>query len=325
METPDNNGIDLMTKGEIMNDIKVTRLVDGLGFGKDDGISFKNRTDVTPEERQHVEEYISTGPVLVAVDTDKLGNMLDDDGCGDGRDWKTILVKVGDTVEVKNRSLNRAKQFGGGITMAAAGLIATGHSAGASLRSVFTDSIHTLEAKRLGFGAHTDDHAHGDNCGCGAIDKAPEILDNALKYEEPIRNVMNVLGIDPEHVNTAFTNIKAFVPDMDAESYSGRSVAEEIIEEGKVVKQLTGKHLEMYIVLNKVFGHTADQQTVRDITDDRVQIFSVDVWRMRQFADEVYDTEDNREVAFAGELIYTLATAGTLTAGDLPVYVIDNK
>ena len=48
----------------------------------------------------------------------------------------------------------------------------------------------------MDFGAHTDENAKGENCGCGAIDRAPEAVLAALKYEEPIRGVIEALGSD---------------------------------------------------------------------------------------------------------------------------------
>ncbi|OYX53564.1 hypothetical protein B7Y92_02280, partial [Candidatus Saccharibacteria bacterium 32-50-13] len=61
-----------------------------------------------------------------------------------------------------------------------------------------------------------------------------------------------------------------------------------------------------------------------------VQAFSVDVWRGRAIADKVAevaqaedptaDADHAWKVAYADFLVRTLAVAGTLTAGDLPVY-----
>ncbi|MCA9333130.1 hypothetical protein KDA00_04645 [Candidatus Saccharibacteria bacterium] len=318
--------------GEMKPDLDIVKLTDGLGFGDKNGISHNRRIseDATAEDLpvlletvNVIEDHIASSEVLVPVDTDKDGKMLDDDGCGDGRGWKKIVVKVGDTIKEKMKSLNRAKQFGGGITMAMAGLVANGKVQGQTLRSSFSDSIKLLEQRRLGFGAHTDDHAHGPNCGCGAIDRAPEILNNAIVFESQIREVsINVLGLDEQDVDVAYQNIKSFLPSMESESYKGSDVADEVINEGKVVKELTGPHLEMYILLNEVDGFTVDQAKIRELSDERVQAFSVDVWRMRQQANDSYDNPEEANVAFAGAVIYTLATAGTLTAGDLPVYLI---
>lgn len=321
-----NDTDQILMGGEIVPDVEIIKLADGLGFGDPDGISHKNRDDVLPENLDKAVAFIDSPQVLVPVDKDKNGKMLEDDGCGDGRGWKKIIVKVGDEIREKTKSLNRAKQFGGGMMMAAAGLITTGRALGDSLRDTVSRSISLLEERRLGFGAHTDDHAHGPNCGCGAIDKAPQILENSVKYEQNIRSVaINVLGIEESFIDKAYENIKSFLPSMDSESYQGSSVAEAIIEEGKVVKELEGEHLEMFILLNEVEGFTVDQNAIREISDEQIQVFSVDVWRMRQQANDSYDNDYDRDLAFAGSVIYTLATAGTLTAGDLPVYLIKNS
>ena len=112
---------------------------------------------------------------------------------------------------------------------------------------------------------------------------------------------------------------------------------EQILDSGAVVKGLQDKHIEETIVLNYVKGTTLDQQYFTQTVKERcvqkpriIQAFSIDVWRGEELADTVaaiakeedptVDVEAVRKLAMADFYIRTLAVAGTLTAGDLPVY-----
>lgn len=308
-------------QGDVVLDVEVSRVVDGLGFGEG-SISHTDRVEeVGLELLQQVERLITSPGILVPIDTDKSGTPIEDDGCGDGRPVGRVFMGLTE----KAHSLNRSKVFGGGASMAVASLIATGKAADQTIRDTFTEGIKYLKDRQLGFGAHTDDHAHGSNCGCGAIDKAPMIIGDALKFEQGIRGVIDVLSPQNQYIDPVYDNFRDFAPTMSPETYEGSSVAIEIADNGKVIKELTGSHLEMYIILNTVEGHTVDQEKVRAASGGAVQVFAVDVWRMKQLADKQYDNPVDQEKAFIGELIYTLATAGTLTKGDLPVYMISKR
>lgn len=212
--------------------------------------------------------------------------------------------------------------------MAAASSIGLGKAHGQTLREVFHTGIDSLRNKMIGFGGHTDEHAYGLACGCGAVDKAPIAIANAVKYEEQIRTTLQVLGIDESGLDDVFGNYEAYAEAIkDDTSYSGADVMNEIVSSGKVVKELRGNHLEMYIVLNMTKGYTVNQEAVRQATGDEVQVFGVDVWRMKDVADRLYanESEDVRHQAFLSELVYTLGVAATLTKGDLPVYVANRN
>jgi len=53
-----------------------------------------------------------------------------------------------------------------------------------------------------------------------------------------------------------------------------------------------------------------------------VQVFAVDVWRMKQLAEKMNNTPADQQRAFLSELVYTLSVTATLTIGDLPVYSV---
>jgi hypothetical protein len=291
----------------------------GLGYGEG-GISYAARADHSVNMHE-LEKAVTSPKVLVAVDTDDSGRMLDDDGCGDGR--KTVRVQEGKII--RKRSLNRAKVFGGGATMTAAGLIGLDKADGRHLNELFRAALAQLHAQHVGYGAHTDNH-HADPkaCGCGAIDKAPTVIQNAVNYEEQIRATITALGVDQTGLDEVCDAFRAYAKTAAKDAkYTGRQVADDIIDSGVVVKDLGDEHKEMYIVLNQVEGQTINQEYIRAVSDGQAQVFGVDVWRMTDLADRVFPAVSGQ--AFLSELVYTLAVAATLTKGDLPVYIVQPR
>jgi hypothetical protein len=289
------------------------KVVGGLGFGSG-AISFAARKDaVGAETLARVEALLASPEILVPVDTDADGKLLADDGCGDGR--PAGVVTQDDTQF--SRSLNRAKVFGGGATMAAAVAVGLGQAQGQTLSQVFAGAIQLMGQHGLDFGAHTDDHAQAPKSGCGAIDNAPAILQQAVAQEQAIRTTITALGIDDADLDDVYENFKAFVA-QPTENYSGHDVMDSIAANHKVIKQLTGDHKEMYIVLNMVPTQTINQAKIREVSQDQVQVFGVDMWRVWEIAHALGAEKSGQ--AFLAELVYTLATAAVLTAGDLPVY-----
>lgn len=313
----------LSTEEQLMIDtLRITRLVGGLNFGegtisKDDRL--KNIDD--PLEANivdTVETVICSQEILVPVEAD-------DDGCGDGRGVGFISRGA----EKLKRSLHRAKVFGGGLTMSLAARIGLRQASTDGLEMAYADTLTAATQVGLEFGAHTDDRAHGDNCGCGAIDKAPTIIANATKYREQISGAVAALSSDAvtedqtEMLGEVFDSYEAYGQAIIDKPYKGSRIAEMISGAQKVVKQLLGTHQETHIVINTVAGMTVDQELVRAKTDGKAQVFAVDAWRLQEIAEKLYsDGAPAQQKAYLSMLVYTLATAGTLTKGDLPVYVI---
>ncbi len=296
-------------------EFETIRISDGLGFGEG---AISGEAD--PHVLALADEAIRSDDILVPISRDEHGNIIEDDGCGDGRSVKLIFRLK----QFFNRSLNRAKVFGGAVAMTAASLIGAGQADGSSVGETFSSAIKLLNERNMDYGAHTDEHASGENSGCGAIDNAPKIIRSAVKYESQIRAVIDVLGADTSELNTVYKNFYDYVDKLPAaEDYSGRRVMGKIMRAGKFVKQLAGKHHEKYILLNAVRDYTVDQELVRRATNGRAQVFAVDIWRMEDIASGLnpHDTTAESQT-YLSELIYTLATSAVLTKGDLPVYLI---
>ncbi len=321
---------------------------DGLGFGEG-GISVREQVKqgiLTPEAPKHIHELLtSDAKAFKPIEAP-------DDGCGDGRPWSKILQLVPEGYRKKIRlfktSLLRAKVFGGGLVTASSmwraikGAPTDGQTVGQD-RAFMADE---LKKRSFSHGAHSSDHAEGEDCGCGAIDNYPVITANAVKYRDKITSVLGVLyGDDFSDNKSAIDEVfDAYGSAVKTPGYfsdaSGKKSMEQILESGAVVKELSGRHVEETIVINDVPGTTLDQQyftqtvknaCVEEPKPQTIQAFSVDIWRGKEIADVVadiaaeqdpsVDIEHIRKVAYADFLIRTLAVAATLTAGDLPVYL----
>lgn len=313
-----------------LKDITITLVApDGLGFGEG-AISYQDRAgkDVPAEELKKVEAVL-TDPAKILVEIDQEdGDYIDDDGCGDGRgvteqDGVRAYIKQGDNFYKK--SLNRAKVFGGAPVMAVAAMIALDANKPENATELFIAAMDELDEHDIDYGAHTDEHAGEIKSGCGAIDNAPVIIDNVVKFQDEIKATIKSLIPDVDlmildEVIDAFVN---YADDKQADGYRGQAVMDEIDAREKVIKRLVKGHNEMYILLNEVEHQTVNQYSVRDASHEVVQAFAVDLWRLADINARLYeDDAEAQETALISQLVYTLATAATLTDGSLPVYKI---
>lgn len=316
----------------------------GLGFGEG-AINTQERIskgEISVEDLRTGSEIIANdADVFVSVDVD-----APDDGCGDGRQaariFRILDEQTGEMQEF-NASRRRAKIFGGGLIVASSMWRAISGPAHHQ-ETVYGDRqfiADELTYMNIEYGAHTDNHAHGDSCGCGAIDKYPQITANALKYREQIESTLQAVYGDSyvdnaDAINSVFETYAATVKDEQYFSNAeGVKTMDLIKDRGAVVKELADAHLETYVVMNDIEGTTFDQrQFDRKLrgagVESEPQAFVVDVWRGRMYAEAVakiatenlsdVDYEDARKKAYADFLVRTLAVSATLTAGDLPVH-----
>lgn len=316
----------------------------GLGFGEG-AISVEQRINNGEMSRDDLRvgaEIITNDPeVFSATDVDAI-----DDGCGDGRQaariFRIIDEKTG-AMEEFNKSRRRAKLFGGGLVVASSmwrAISGPTHHQETVLgdRQFIAGKLTDLNIE---YGAHTDTHAKDEACGCGAIDKYPEISGNILKYRTQIEATLRALyGESYDENSVAIESVFGTYQALkDDETYfsnaSGKTTMDLIKQEGAVVKELSDQHLEAYVVLNDIEGTTFDQRKF-DVklkqagVESEPQVFVIDVWRGRMYADAAaqiasenipgIDYEEARQKAYADFLIRTLAVSSTLTAGDQPVY-----
>jgi len=299
--------------------LSIIKVSDGLGLGEGSISGAAIAAGAGPALMAQVDETIASPGVLVDVSRDGDGKLVDDDGCGDGRIVRVAMRGH----ELLHRSLNRAKVFGGGSAMAAADLIGSAQ-AGDTLLATFRDAIDELAGKMVNFGAHTADHVHGaDKCGCGAIDEAPATVMCVARYRDAIAQQFKALGVSTDGLDEVFDNYQRFADRSAGQSFKGADVMELIIDRGKIVKQLGGAHVEARIVLNYVPNKTLNQGLIHALSDGKVDVFGVDVWRMQELAADLHPGDNPAaRRAFQSMLAYTLAVAAVLTKGDLPVYVV---
>lgn len=312
--------------GEVMPELQITKIADGLGMnygtGNISAIELEQK-DGNEDVADVTDQAIQSPNILVKVDSDEHGEMLQDDGCGDGRGVSSISAKLGGVKQFFEHSLNRAKVFGGGAIMTMATRIGLGRGA-ETVNDTIDESILHLADRELDFGAHTDngDHEHDGKCGCGAIDKAPTIISAASHFRGDIADTIAFLKVDTAGLEQVQDSFDAYAGVIKDKPYSGRQSMDSIVDAGKIVKELADDHRETRVVLNMVEGYTVDQNYVREVTNGRAQVFAVDVWRLKQLADQLYTNDTEQLRAFQSMLVYTLATASVLTKGDLPVYVV---
>ena len=319
----------------------VTLAPQGLGFGEG-AISTQARIEnegLSQHDLLIAREIVRNDPdVFTDVDPD-----AQDDGCGDGRSVVRIYRRDENGREVTfGKSRRRAKIFGGGLTASASML----RSVAGPLKdgeTVLGDrKFMAAQLDKLGIqhGAHTDNHAAGEKCGCGAIDNYPKITANTLKFKGQILATMQALyGESYAENQSAIEQVFARYGELvEDEAYfsdaAGRQTMDLIEGEGAVIKELGDAHLEGVVVLNDREGTTFDQRKFDEKlraqgVESEIQVFVVDTWRGRMYADAVAkiavengmaaDYEAARQVAYADFMIRTLAVAATLTGGDLPV------
>jgi hypothetical protein len=310
--------------GEVMPELQITKIADGLGMNYGTGtisaLELEHK-DGNEDVADLTDQAIQSPNILVKVDSDEHGKMLQDDGCGDGRPVITITAKIDGVKHFFDRSRRRAKVFGGGAVMTLATRIALGHGA-PTLNQTIDASIAQMADSGLDFGAHTDNQAGGEDCGCGAIDKAPSIIAAASHFRSDIAETIAALNVDTTGLEKVQDSYDAYADIIKNKPYSGRQSMNSIVDAGKIVKELADDHRETRVILNMVEGYTVDQNCVRVVTNGRAQVFAVDVWHLKQLAEKLYSDETEQLRGLQGMLVYMLATAAVLTKGDLPVYVV---
>jgi len=339
MSTIESESMIEVEKNSEMNTFVLTET--GLGFGSG-AISVETRIASGELARKSVEAAVDiichSTEVFVTVD-----NEAKDDGCGDGRETELIYLLDPDTGEIQtfNRSLNRAKVFGGGLVVAGSMWRAVeGARAGTTLSSDREFISDQLTDRGIAFGAHTDTHAEGEKSGCGAIDRYDEISGNISVFrDEIIASLETLYGETFDENSGAILAVLDNYDELnDYHDMTGAETMAFIEKKHSVIKKLKGDHNECLVVLNTVEGTTLDQKALKKQLENRqidedVQSFAVDVWRGEMYAREVsdvasehgYDKNESYKKAYADFLIRTLATSGTLTAGDQPVIMRDGS
>lgn len=204
----------------------------------------------------------------------------------------------------------------------------------------------------LGFGGHIDDHAHGWNTGCGAVDNINKILEK-LQLPEPqeqLRGLTKIIlgkGYDGKRlINEVIGRMlyldalkPRYMPkegdDPHGEFLYKKTITELIRQEAdqqrEPVQQLTGDHHEVGVLLNYVKNTTFDTDRFSADHNNQLQVFGWDIWEMYEEARLLYpynmqDTQTTQRQAISMRMSYVttrtllgVATLMVLTDGSLHV------
>ena len=223
-----------------------------------------------------------------------------------------------------------AKAAGGTNTLAAGlalrGKREPGESAPQHVKRVSSEA--KARGKRVG--GHVAE-VHGDatvECGCGAADREEDALVYIAAYRDELRDFLRELGIDVSDELSEQIGLQAQA--LFDEGYAkrqGRNVVHAIGEVGGEgsIETLEGAHKEIVAVLNLAEGTTLDKDKLRELLGDKlggeVQAFGVDVWAIKQNADELESDPVEAHKLFVAMLYYNLGVAAVLCNASLRVIV----
>lgn len=281
----------------------------GFGYGNPNGISQKNR-NLDFEVQQKAQEFLES-------DDEAFLLTEEGDGCGDGR-----LVLL-DYLE----KCPRAKMFGGGLMMMVALNIASGNVEDTAVKQVNEALAQLIEATKnsdFKFGAHDANHCGDNDCGCGAMDRFIEIIESIFRYRSENKEIIQGL-LGENFDESIYSKVQskfdlAYENEVYSEGYSGRAAGMALKDSNSSeIRTLSGSHEEIAVVINDKFGTTLNQKKFQ--SEVGFQSFSVDLWRIRYYADKFGgDSEEDKNEALYGMLMYTLGTSAALTDGSQTVY-----
>lgn len=303
--------------------------------------------ELTLEVEAKAVELIISGDLMVAAHEH-------DDGCIDGRCAAEVTYFNGggeeQTAEADNSNHERQKVAGGGYVTGSAMTLATGgRQSTANQQIAYTGEL--LSAKNIYCGVHTGPHESEEGTDCGANDKMPLILSNALEHAENIgENIEAMCGVAGlEYKPAVFKEVlDAWGETLNTDGFfdgsTGRSRLEEIKgvikraqeETGEkrplaVSKRLRDDHKEDFIIVNFVEGKTFSQGAFAAELEEAfpdndpknlAQAFALDVPRLVKLAQALSTDDESFEKALYAGIAYQFATAATLTDGTLRTFIV---
>lgn len=172
-------------------------------------------------------------------------------------------------------------------------------------------------------GGHTDEHAHDENVGCGAIDRMDVMIQKMIEpafVEDHKRIVKLLMG---KQFNRSFylqvLGAANLVNAHSKEYFRGRDAVIEYLEQktGKEVPVLRGEHGECIISVNLVPNTTLDSNRFSE-EHGGIQAFGYDMWRSKQIAKRILgrpDQAEERERFVMARVMCSVATLMALTDG----------
>jgi len=217
--------------------------------------------------------------------------------------------------------------------------------------------IRRFKAIGIGFGGHIDDHQHGSNTGCGAVDNINLILDSLQNpvHQQQLRGLSKLImgeAFDEKYlVNEVIGRMlyldalkPSYMPkvadDPEGEFIYKQLVVKTLRDEAdsnqEVVASLSGPHNEVAVILNFVPHTTFDTDRFSYDNDNLVQVFAWDIWHMYEEAERLFPYDMTHELseqrsAVKNRLKYVttrtllgIATTMVLTDGSLRLITVSN-
>lgn len=238
---------------------------------------------------------------------------------------KPVVCKCidGRSAEVATEGPNAA---GGTFSIAAAIDLARPEGvAPAPHAEILQHVISTHKREGYDVGGHTDTHASGDNCGCGAADKVEEIYAKIADQENKVRELVEAIYGEPVD-DTTHARIMS-----NAQSHTEFDTGAKIrdtFEDSKgqpgsdtLMENLAGSHNEKIALLNTVPGTTLSRKAMQESLGNNLQAFNVDVWAFEKTAASVAASPEDARAIHIAMLYYNVATALTLCGPNMRVVV----
>lgn len=331
--------LDIKKGGEAVVNITVDEIApNGLGFGG-------GRISGNPEKNGISQEVLDDAAQEILNPDHYKTVEVYDSGCGDGRPVQSVWVKLKSKMGGKKFGLEsdqsklRPKLFGGDFaTMYSILAVATERGRSAKTTQEMDDyAIEIFNQMGWVSGTHNDDHGDGpdDLHGCGAIDNRPRIVANSVKFNDQIQTIaQSNFGVSKDALSAVQQVFNSRLEGDYFTGYDGAGVQERLEQscDNVVRKVLVGDHQEAFVVINTRKGTTFDQASLRQTLvskygeDEKLpQVFVVDIWQAESMIDQLIAKgivkSESKDAAMAAVVTYTLATAGTLTDGTLPVFL----
>ena len=189
-------------------------------------------------------------------------------------------------------------------------------------KNIISAILNLTSDNRTGFlaGAHIDDHATGPMCGCGAIDKMPDIIKRISEHSGAIQNfAQTILGDD--YIQHVFDKTTGFYSSINTGDFLPRDYRQKtiaLVEQVRgTVEQVTGPHKEIAIVINFQPHTTFNKDGFAENTKNEFQAFNYDYWLSKYMASKIHRNRERQREFLTAHAIYNIAAAMVLTDGSL--------
>ena len=197
-------------------------------------------------------------------------------------------------------------------------------------------------ARGISIGGHDDEHASGFSCGCGGEDKFGPVDPNSLcvlsylrDYAPDIKQVLEGLvdsqtgrdlglNINEDHEQIIIGRASGLCElNRTKRPYAtgGKDLRQAMIKAvgTDAIETLHGLHREVALVLDFRDNIGLNRAKLSEAYDNKLQAFYVNIAGLKKSADLLYETTEQKELAFTASLYYNLAAAAVLSDPSLGI------